>query len=95
MALTQAATEARASATAAAGKKNNKSNPVPDTVPVNPVNPSVGILNDFHVAFPYDSKLKSLHDQVIRWIREVSSSGNIPKGDYPVVQVKDALTVTG
>jgi hypothetical protein len=27
------------------------------------------------VEFPYDTKLKALHDQVIRWIREVSSVG--------------------
>lgn len=31
-------------------------------------------MDTFHVEFLYDSKLKVLHDQVTRWIREVTSS---------------------
>jgi hypothetical protein len=33
-------------------------------------------MGSFHVEFLYDSKLKALHDQVTRWIREVTSSAS-------------------
>ena len=56
---------------------------------------TTALMKDFHVAFPYDIKLKALHDQVIRWIREVSSSNNNMKSDYPIsVSVTSALTTT-
>ena len=56
---------------------------------------TTALMKDFHVSFPYDIKLKALHDQVIRWIREVSSSNNNMKSDYPIsVSVTSALTTT-
>ena len=47
--------------------------PTPISVPGASVPPSCVSLDGVHVEFPYDIKLKALHDQVIRWIREVSS----------------------
>ena len=47
--------------------------PASTPVPGVSVTPSCVSLDGVHVEFPYDVKLKALHDQVIRWIREVSS----------------------
>ena len=47
--------------------------PSPTPVPGISVMPSFVSLDGVHVEFPYDVKLKVLHEQVIRWIREVSN----------------------
>lgn len=84
MALTRAASDARAAAAAAALSKINQIRSNRDS-PTTSVSTSEVLLSDFHVHFPYDSKLRLLHDQVIRWIREVSSSSSLSahtqKGD--------------
>jgi hypothetical protein len=47
-------------------------NAAPATSPSGTVS-KTAVRSGVHVEFPYDTKLKTLHDQVIRWIREVSS----------------------
>ena len=86
LALTRAASDTRAAAAAAAAalhkRNHSKSN---SDCPVSSLSVPEVLFTDCHVQFPYDSKVRSLHDQVIRWIRDVSSapylSAHTQKGD--------------
>ena len=82
LALTRAASDTRAAAAALHKRNHSKSNS--DGPATSPSAPEV-LFTDCHVQFPYDSKVRSLHDQVIRWIRDVSSapylSAHTQKGD--------------
>ena len=84
IAMAQAVADAAATSSGDSGSKyKTSSHSRGDTphvdAPVTPppsgvsVMPSCVSLDKVHVDFPYDTKLKVLHDQVIRWIREVSN----------------------
>ena len=82
MVMMQAIADASTSASEESGAKGRAASKAPsdplNTAAASAMSPpgvasKTAVRSGVHVEYPYDTKLKTLHDQVIRWIREVSS----------------------